>query len=228
MILEDVIFFGADTGRSRAYIDLMGKQGLLPSAALIIKPKNTLEAAYVSVETPLFNNTTSLERLLENYSIPTCSVVAENINEPEVVVALDVIKGKYVVFSGPPGSIVREDLFQTGKRFLHVHPGKLPEYRGSTPMYYSLLAEDTLTATAIFLSAQIDEGGVINEKAYLLPEDKTIIDKAFDPWMRADLMVDVLNEYVRAGTLEVKKQEKLKANTYYIIHPVLKHIAILS
>ena len=36
------------------------------------------------------------------------------------------------------------------KYYLHIHGGPLPQYRGSTTKYYSLLKSNTVGASAIF------------------------------------------------------------------------------
>jgi methionyl-tRNA formyltransferase len=133
-----------------------------------------------------------------------------------------------VVFSGPGGAIVRAPLFATGKRFIHVHPGRLPEFRGSTTIYYGLLAEGRIEATALLLSEQIDAGPIIGRAMFDPPRDRTTIDATFDPNIRAALLVSVLREYARHGSFQETAQERGAGETFYIIHPVLKHLAILA
>ena len=54
------------------------------------------------------------------------------------------------------------------------------------------------------------------------------IDYGFDPKIRSNLLVDVLKELVSKGTHAMERQKTGQGETYYIIHPVLKHIAVLS
>ena len=44
------------------------------------------------------------------------------------------------------------DSLNIEKKFLHVHGGYLPDYKGSTTNYYSLINENTIGASAIFLT----------------------------------------------------------------------------
>jgi len=39
---------------------------------------------------------------------------------------------------------------------------------------------------------------------------------------------EVLKDYAKSGTFPLKPQDKDQGETYFIIHPVLKHIAILA
>lgn len=94
-------------------------------------------------------------------------------------------------------------------------------------MYYSLLAEQQMAATALFLNLKIDEGEIIREKPYQAPDDRVSIDQDFDPWMRADLLKDVLVDFALTGGFETNSQTHDESGAYYIIHPVLKHLAII-
>ena len=57
-----------------------------------------------------------------------------------------------------------------GKEFLHFHPGKVPDYRGSTTIYYSILDNDTCHVSAFFLRKTIDAGPIISVKQYVKPK----------------------------------------------------------
>jgi methionyl-tRNA formyltransferase len=48
----------------------------------------------------------------------------------------------------------------------------------------------------------------------------------YDPYIRSETLVDVLKKNILEKN-EFKKQKPSEGNTYYIIHPVLKHIALL-
>jgi methionyl-tRNA formyltransferase len=95
-------------------------------------------------------------------------------------------------------------------------------------MYYELLTEGRLTATALFLDARIDTGAVVAERTFDPPPDRRTIDGAFDPWMRAVLLRDVLRDHAAGRPLAARPQVEVGARTYYVIHPVLRHVAILA
>ncbi len=78
------------------------------------------------------------------------------------------------------------------------------------------------------MSTHLSNGPVIRRRVYPAPEDGTTIDLYYDPLIRAELLVDVLGEYARNGEMPQEPQDPGAGETYYIIHPVLKHIAILS
>lgn len=94
-------------------------------------------------------------------------------------------------------------------------------------MYYSLLADQAIVATAIELRPEIDTGPIILERAFEPPLDRRTIDLEFDPWMRGTVMADVLERYVEDGSLPLREQPAA-GSTFYVIHPVLKHLAIMG
>ena len=136
---------------------------------------------------------------------------------------------KYFIFSGPGGQILKKPVLSLGKDFLHLHPGKVPSYRGSTTIYYGILDHDVAHVSAFFLREKIDTGPLIKIKSFKKPEYGEIIDFIYDPFIRSSLLIHVLNDYVRNNyVFNIIEQSNDFEETYYIIHPLLKHIAILS
>lgn len=225
--LEEVVLFGADTSRSRAYLWHLLNAGLKPAGCVILSP-TAVSAGKPPVDTDLFDNRTPLAAAARSAGIKVVSVITDDINSAEAVDALSGWPQRVVLFSGPSGALVKQSLFNTGKTFLHAHPGKLPEYRGSTTMYYSLLAEGKIWVSVLALNPKIDEGPVIDMMEAELPEDLSLLDHVFDPVMRARIMVRVLERFSDSGNLETSSQADGNGRSYFVIHPVLKHLAVLS
>lgn len=213
-MLDDVAMLGGVTARTRAYLLALREKDLLPSDVVLLKGNGNADDA-------------EIVELLESASVRIQRVDTNDVNDGAVVQALNLLPQRYVIFSGPGGAIVRKALFATGKKFIHVHPGRLPDYRGSTTIYFSLLAESKIEATALLLDEQIDSGPVIGRAAFDIPDDRRTIDTVYDPKIRADLLVSVLQDYVRRGRFETVDQSAC-GETYFIVHPVLKHLAILA
>ncbi|MDR0375549.1 MAG: hypothetical protein LBH85_07475 [Treponema sp.] len=112
---------------------------------------------------------------LERNNIPFEILLSDNINDDSVVKRLRGIAEKYIIYSGFGGQLLKPRLFETGKKFLHVHAGRLPEYRGSTTVYYSILMENACGASAIFLTPEIDEGNVITASSFAPPPPMWIL-----------------------------------------------------
>ena len=227
-LLENCMMIANDNGRSRAYLDLLFKNNMVPSRVLVIKDMPIVEKPYATANSSLFDNKTPLESKLKELNINYAVIKASTLNCEEVENALEEYEEEYCIFSVCPGHILGEKFFELNKKYIHVHPGKLPQYRGSTPMYYSLLEERKLSATAMFLKKDIDTGLIIAEKEFAIPKSCSSIDLDYDHWMRADLLKDIFKKYLEKRKFPIKDQTEINAQTYYIIHPVLKHLAILS
>ena len=214
-MLNDISMLGAETRRTRAYINALRDNDLLPSTLVLMK----------SVVT---GDKFDIEEAARAAGVPVIVVEAEDVNSTDVIAAIDQLPQRFVIYSGPAGTIVRRPLFATGKKFIHVHPGRLPDFRGSTTIYYSLLAEKKIELSALLLNEEIDGGPVIGRAEFDPPADRSTIDYGFDPTIRASLLVSVLREYAEQGRFREQAQAQGVGESYYIIHPVLKHIAILA
>jgi len=129
----------------------------------------------------------------------------------------------YWIYTG--GGIVKDRLLKEIK-LIHMHPGFVPYYKGSTCFYYSLLNTNTISVSALFMTGEIDSGDVILQKTFTnIPAGD--IDNFVDPYLRTQTLKEVLLKYKEEGELKGKKQKE-EGETYFVIHPVLKHIAILK
>lgn len=222
MILKDFILLGVVNNRTKFYLSALIKKNLVPNNALILRPKTILPGQKKN------DLNSDIVSFFKKHNIKYSFITASNPNDMSVVKKLKRLKEPYVIYSGPGGVILRKPLFDTHKKFLHVHPGRLPDYRGSTTIYYQILAQDGCSASALFLNERIDKGPVLAVKEYPLPGRKEDMDYIYDPKIRADLLVKVIKGYLKFNKFSEKKQNKAKGDTYYIMHPVLRHIAKLK
>ena len=75
----------------------------------------------------------------------------------------------------------------------------------------------------------IDTGSILARKKYPLPPADIDIDNLYDTAIRADLLVDVLLGWYNNRTfVSIKQQTNNSTNNYFVIHPLLKHLALLS
>lgn len=228
MILDDVACILAMTTRSKAYVCEMIKQQILPSFFLVMAQKEefTMEKEKERDENTYFESAKTMQQLLDKSKVPYEVVETKDINGELMYQKIKELNQNYVIYSGYGGAILKPFLFQMGKKFLHVHAGVLPKYRGSTTAYYSLLEKNKIGATAIFLEKEIDAGKIVTSEVFPPPEDRTTIDYYYEPYVRARVLAKALKLYVAAGEFPETSQAE-GAETYYIIHPVLKHIAIM-
>lgn len=238
MIIEDVGMLAVFSNRTKFYLLQMIKQQLLPSFVIymsnsfnVVPEKKSISGGSgFNTEELLayqgFDLSSSVPDLLKDHNIPYKVVPVCNPNSKEVVEAISELNQSIIIYSGSGGAILRKNILNIGKRFLHIHSGILPQYRGSTTLYYSLINEGTCGATALFLDEEIDTGPVVRKRYFQAPEERTLIDLYYDPFIRSELLIEVLRYYTENGDFPVESQESKDGETYFIIHPVLKHIAI--
>lgn len=232
MWLDGVVMLAAPTARSRAYIQALVAANLLPETVLLLgaessqsfsAPPQRLEGIHL----PDHGESIASTCARAGVAVQPCEVTT--VNDAQVRTALLALAPRLVIYSGWGGQIVSAALLESVAPFLHLHSGWLPEYRGSTTLYYALLNGAQPGVTAILLDRSIDTGPIVARRVYPRPPAWIDIDLVFDPAIRADLLVRVLTGYASTGAIPpLEIQESAAGQTYYVIHPVLKHLAILA
>lgn len=234
MRIHNLALLGADNARTRAYIQLLVQQNyiinkcyfmtddpdIMKQAAIKYQGNSGVHLFFDHEQPPLF--------LLEKVGIPYDFIQTKDINSDVCLDALQSIPEKYLIYSGYGGQIIKENVFQTGKTFIHVHSGILPQYRGSTTVYYSLLQEGQCGASAIIMTPALDAGDVVAEERFLMPPQGIDIDYIYDPYIRARVLVKAVETYLEKGTFTGRAQGNEGSRTYFIAHPLLRHIVRLE
>jgi methionyl-tRNA formyltransferase len=125
----------------------------------------------------------------------------------------------YIIYSGPAGVILRDEILNAGKVFIHAHPGLLPEFKGSTTVYYSMLLKREIGCSVFAMNREIDCGEILLMKTFPVPMVPVDFDMVVDPLVRAETLLEWL------ASEDLTKISNGTGNTFYIIHPVLKHLA---
>lgn len=233
-MLDRALFFAARTARSQAYAQAMAAAGLRPGQVLICgEPETTASAAPARTDAGVPIALPDLGEPLES----TCgaagwsteTMASRNVNDVDVVARIRALQPSCVIYSGFGGQIVGATALGLGVPFLHSHSGWLPRHRGSTTVYYSILEAQECAASVLVLAPAIDAGPVLARQRYPLPPAGLDVDRLYDAAIRADLLCRVLAESQRLGALpSALNTDGEAAQTYFVIHPVLKHLALLS
>jgi methionyl-tRNA formyltransferase len=245
MNMNDIAMIAADTSRSRVYLQALIRNDIIPSYVLILGNKtntalpgeinslnyvNNVQDQYISQDCWSEVNVILLESIqvtLTKSSIKYEQLESSNIHDTAVINSINDRPESIFIYSGYGGVILRKELLSINKNFIHVHGGYLPDYKGSTTNYYNLIDDNCMGATSIIMDESIDGGPMLKRKKFPPPPDRTQIDHIYDSAARANVLVETLQEYIKIGKLQ-SKQNLNKGETYFIIHPILKHIAILS
>lgn len=231
----------ADTARSKAYAQALVHNGFnLKKVLFLGKTDGGIKGkpASGSIEHNDFNGK---EKLFQtDFSVPLLKTLhalsdtvvelsTGTVNHPDVIENLITPAADIAIYSGFGGEIVSSRVLDSSPPMLHMHSGYLPSYRGSTTVYYSILEEQKCAVSAIFLSKKIDTGDILKRIWYPKPKSGTDIDYIYDTAIRAATLIQVLQSWVEKGEFEISSvQTDKEGETYYVIHPVLKHLAILS
>ena len=243
MNLENFGIVISDTSRSRAYLQLLFYEKLIPSNFIVLDPdiedktnllgkskivKNeTYNISFLGYDSKFnFDPNISIFKSMNELNINFKIIKSKNINDNEVINQIKISEQKYFIYSGFGGIILKDEVLGIGKDFLHVHGGYLPTYRGSTCNYYSLIKENIIGASSIIM--KIDQGPLLISKKFKAPKCKKKIDHIYDPLVRAKILVDTLKKYLENGSFDPMKNKVDKGVTYYVIHPLLKHFSILK
>ncbi len=233
VVLDGVVLLAAFTARSQAYVQALAHAGLQPEMVILFgsekapPPGEGLARNRVAVPGLFLPSLDiSLPQTIKKHHWNYEELFATDVNDSVILDTVRKHKPKLIVYSGYGAQLVRKDLLQNGAPLLHIHSGWLPQYRGSTTLYYSWLRENRCGASAIFLEEGIDTGPVLAKRHYPPPPPGVDPDYLYDTAIRADLLIAVLRDYRSKGLLLPKAQETV-GNTYYVIHPVLKHLALL-
>ena len=229
----------ADTSRSRAYISSLLKNELKPSWILLLddlssdkilpgkpKYKQKIETDQNWPEAN-FDPNEPIIKLLKRYNLEFDIANSKNINDEKVIQLIKKCEPRVIIYSGYGGAILRDKILSIDKDFLHIHGGYLPKYKGSTTNYYSLLKDNSIGASAIFLTKELDQGPIFCRYKTKINIKRNKLDHIYDSAIRSRVLIDTL-KYFKNNYPNYDYLENMEGETYYIIHPVLKHIAILA
>jgi len=147
-----------------------------------------------------------------------------DINNSKLIEFVKQSKTDIFIFTG--GGILKNQILNAGPKFVHLHPGIVPNYRGSTCFYYSIINEDQCGVTVFFMDEKLDTGDIIFQKIFKKP-NHVFVDEIYDINIRSETLIEMLQKGL-LDNASYKKQDSTIGETYFIIHPVLKHIAILN
>ena len=179
----------------------------------------------------------SLESLSDNYSV----LPITGLKDPALLELVRKSSKETFLYTG--GGIVPEKLLTVSdSKFLHIHPGFLPDVRGADCTLWSSLISGHCAATCFYMAPGIDTGDII--RARWLPKldigvalqtlaeavDTQTLYRAIyafiDPWVRAavlrDLLIHSRNDLYNADSYP---QDEEAGTTYHFMHDRLRAVA---
>mgnify|MGYP001767130719 CR=1 FL=1 len=229
-----IVIIGADTPRARAYAAAIERAGLGPMDGIFYGGLGPVQQAMAgegrslgTLWLPRLGS--SVDDIFDRNAWPYRRLDAQGINDPACIVALNGSGAQLAIFAGRGGEIVSADVLSQGVPLLHMHPGRLPGQRGSTTLYYSILEGQPCSVSALLMSPKIDAGPVVACNSYPRPPHDVDVDVLYDCAIRADTLLGVLRYLLLTGDLPETLQPGHEQDClYFVIHPVLKHLALLA
>lgn len=223
------------TSRSVAYVQALSNANIQPDNVIVYgKPKgniSTIRALNNNVDTDveLFSPNLEIDILqsLNDSQWEYSLTQATELHDPSLLSLIETFSPDLIIYSGYGGQMVPASLLSHFS-VLHIHSGWLPDYRGSTTLYYQIIDENACAASAILLDEQIDTGDIVARKRYPIPESGVDVDYLYDNMIRADLLVETLKLWSDPTQQWQKTTQTQDSLPYFIIHPLLKHLALLT
>ena len=221
--------------RGLAYLNAFIDLGVYPDEIILMQQdiprlKDVRdEAEKADYNGMFFNIDIDLPAYVNGCGARVITVPANDINSPLIHESLKKCRSSYFIFTG--GGILDKLTLSQGKFFIHIHPGIVSHYRGSTCFYYSLLENGSLGSTAFLMDEHIDTGNVIASTRFRMnyliqPWQKLFMDYIVDPFIREVTLKKVLEFYLHQGYINATPQPPSYKPAYFIMHPLLRHLTI--
>ena len=174
----------------------------------------------------------------EQYSPHVRRAFVSGLNDPQLVDLLTDTAPAAVLYTG--GGIVPSSLLCIAAlRFVHVHPGLLPQVRGADGLLWSTLVRGRPGATCIYMESGIDEGEIIwadefEPPALTIPPSENPTEQDlyraiyafYDPIIRARVLRRVFSLGLDLAAMRSKPQRSSSEATYRFMHPCLRRKAL--
>ncbi|MHC4209617.1 MAG: methionyl-tRNA formyltransferase [Planctomycetota bacterium] len=142
-------------------------------------------------------------------------LVAGDPNAPALRQRLRALGPDLFVLAGYGRILGRETIEIPRLMCLNLHAGKLPEYRGSSPLNWALInGETSFSLSIIRVDRGVDTGDVLLERAFAIGADDTIADLHHVANEQFPEMTAAVIDGLEAGTLRPRPQDEA-ASAYY-------------
>ena len=209
------IFIITNTNRSFTYLNLFKMNKIYPRGIIFLDNSKKNATSF------------KIKKILKSLICPIKIFKTNNINNNNIVKCLKDFNFQYIVYSGYPGSIIKNTELLRYK-IIHSHTGRLPKYKGSTTIFYSLLNEKKIYCSTILLNKGIDSGPILLIKRYPLPKKIADIDDKYDDRIRGMNIVIFLKSKKKIMINRKYIINHKKYLPYYIMHPVLRYITMIK
>ena len=143
-----------------------------------------------------------------------------DVNDPTVVASLRACAPDLLVLAGYSPILTQPLLGLASHGCINLHGGRLPQYRGSSPMNWALInGEKEFTISIVQADAGVDTGAVLHERTFPISIDDTIVDlQRTANQVFPDMLLDVIRD-IQSGTVHARPQDESQAAYYPLRFP---------
>lgn len=164
----------------------------------------------------------------------------KNMNDEKL--SLHIEKGKYGAVLYTVGGILKDKILDIPKvRFIHIHPGIVPDIRGADCLFWSYLLRKKAGYSAFYMNSGIDTGDILIKVEYDIgfseidfsrfENDEVYMNilKYYDPCLRINTFIELLKsvqDSQRLDNLRFERQDPNEGRMYFFMHKELRDLVI--
>lgn len=218
--------------RSLAFLDILRKNNIILNEVIVMGSWPFLSNEFIKESGKydyhsFFNLNDEIDTILRPISKSVKYVSSTDINSEELSEILNLNKCSQYIFTG--GGILKDRVLSQNIDFIHIHPGDINNYRGSTCFYYSYLNEGVISCTSFIMKKEIDKGEIMNicnisQNIKIEYDQKFFIDYIFDPLIRALTLEKLLHQAKSNSFIKTYILKKYNKHQYHIAHPMIRSL----
>jgi folate-dependent phosphoribosylglycinamide formyltransferase PurN len=183
-----------------------------------------------------------LNKDIKVYSKEYVELAVSNLQDENLISYLKNEENKTFLFTG--GGILRQEILSIkDSKFIHIHPGIVPDVKGSNGLFWSYLLRGKAGYSCFYMNEGIDTGDILQKDEYQLHKFKYIdLSKYkneeiyrymlhyYDPCFRAQTLVNLIKTSERSNQklnqLNYEVQNPDEGRTYFLMHKKLRDFTL--
>lgn len=184
----------------------------------------------------------SLEFDIQEYTKNYETIEIQSLDDINLIKILKIQTCKTFLFTG--GGILKKKILSIeNSKFIHIHPGVVPDIKGANGLFWSYLLRGKSGYSCFYMNDGIDTGDILHIDEYdihkytkkiLIKYTKEKIYKCllayYDPLLRANTLLNLINKSIKdnkqLNDLEFIKQNSENGRTYFVMHNKLRDFTI--
>ena len=184
--------------------------------------KELLKGKYFPEEVIVLDNKDQkIFSLTQNNNLKVKFLKTKDINSLKTINYILKNKIYNFIYSGYASQIIKNNKLLKSKKIIHAHPGKIPEFKGSTTIFYSILKNKTVYCSVFRMSKILDSGKLIFLKKFnIKPNDLEQFD-VFDYQIRIRTIIEALKKNFKYKKVKIVKKKFID---YHVAHPIIRSL----